>query len=127
MRERTQFDEFILKMHESTFLKIDVAGLDREEIAEAVLCKLKPDASSPNTPVAEVLEDGGEGKDILTAGIETEGVLPRRWSLWKNTDPVALLNGKVEEGTSEFAATYANNVFLFENEENRNAFVKSPI
>ena len=127
MRERTQFDEFILKMHESTFLKIDVAGLDREEIAEAVLCKLKPDAASPNTPVAEVLEDGGEGKDILTAGIETEGVLPRRWSLWKNTDPVALVNGKVEEGTSEFAATFANNVFLFENEENRNAFVKSPI
>lgn len=43
MRERTQFDEFILKMHESTFLKIDVAGLDREEIADSVLCKLKPD------------------------------------------------------------------------------------
>lgn len=81
----------------------------------------------PNTPIAEILEDGGEGKDILTAGIEVEGQLPRRWSLWKNTDPVALRNGKVEEGSSEFAATFANTVFLFESEENRNAFVKAPL
>ena len=52
--------------------------------------------------------------------------LPRQWSLWRTTDPVALSKGKVQPGSPEFAAHYANNVFVFSSEENLKEFVKEP-
>lgn len=32
--------------------------------------------------------------------------IARRWSLWKQTDPVSLHEGKVRTGLPEFAACY---------------------
>lgn len=52
--------------------------------------------------------------------------MPRQWSLWRTTDPVELYRGKVEQGQSEFAAHFANNVFVFVSEENLLEFVKEP-
>ena len=52
--------------------------------------------------------------------------MPRQWSLWNQTDPVALFDGKVQQGTPDFAASYNNNVFLFVSEENQKRFVESP-
>jgi hypothetical protein len=46
--------------------------------------------------------------------------------LWKNVDPVALFNGKVALGQPEFAAAYANNMFIFVDEPNLNAFLLEP-
>ena len=46
--------------------------------------------------------------------------------MWRTTDPVALHKGKVQPGLPEFAAHYANNVFVFSSEENLKAFVKEP-
>jgi hypothetical protein len=54
---------------------------------------------------------------------QPEGTLPRQWSQWKTTDPVALFNGKVMAGVPENAAAYANNMFAFATEENMKAFI----
>lgn len=52
-----------------------------------------------------------------------EGALARKWSLWKQVDPVALFNGKVIQGSPEFACHYNGNVFVFGSEENMKAFL----
>lgn len=129
MRERNYFDEFIIKMHDSTYLKVDIAGMTPAELTETVVVRLKPNQAEPLRPVAHIIEDGaGSFKELLTAGMEeVEGFqLPRTWSLWKTIDPVSLYNGKVETGSAEFAAHYANAVFVFQTEENLKAFVKEP-
>lgn len=117
MRERNYFDEFIIKMFDSTYIKVDIAGLSPDELAKSVVVRLKPNQAEPLRPVAEIIEDGaGSFKELLTAGMEEEEgqlQLPRTWSLWKTIDPVSLYNGKVEAGVPEFAAHYANNVFVF--------------
>ncbi len=69
-----------------------------------------------------MIEGAGDFKSLLTEGVE-ENHLPRKWSLWKQIDPVALLNGKVIQGSSEFACHYNGNVFTFANEENLKAFI----
>jgi YHS domain-containing protein len=61
----------------------------------------------------------------LSEGLE-EGFLPRKWSLWKQIDPVALFNGKVMQGTPEFACHYNGSVFAFGNEENLKTFLVEP-
>ena len=68
-------------------------------------------------PVAIKIEGAGDFKALLTEGLE-ENYLPRKWSLWRKTDPVALSQGKVIEGLAEFAAHYHGNVFVFSTEEN---------
>ena len=78
----------------------------------------------PLRPIAIRLEEGGF-KDLLTAE-QPENSVPRRWSLWKQTDPVALLKGKVTQGVQEFAASYSNNVFCFANEANLKEFLIEP-
>lgn len=55
-----------------------------------------------------------------------EGLPDRTWSLWRQTDPVALANGKVVQGAAEFAVEFANNMFVFEDEVNQAAFLKDP-
>ena len=127
MRERSAFDEFILKLYDSTYIKLDVAGMNPDELADSVMVRMKPNAAAPLRPIAHIIEDGGSFKDLLTAGIDDENFyLPRQWSLWKTTDPVALSKGQVEQGSPDYAAHYANNVFVFVSEENRDEFIKSP-
>lgn len=115
MRERGAFDEFIVKMWDSTYVKIDVAGYTPDELSGLILAKLKPNSANPLRPIAHIIEDGGSYKELLTAGKEDDDnfSLPRQFSLWKTTDPVALSKGQVEQGQPEFAAHYANNVFVF--------------
>ena len=96
MRERNIFDEFIVKLYDTTFIRLDVAGMTPDELTETLLVRMKPNASEPLRPVAHVIEDGaGSFKELLTAGLgeDDQFFLPRQWSLWKTTDPVALKNG----------------------------------
>lgn len=116
MRERNIFDEFIVKLYDTTFIKLDVAGMTPDELSETLMARIKPNDSEPLRPIAQIIEDGaGSFKELLTTGLgeEDQFFLPRQWSLWKTTDPVALKNGQVEQGVPEFAAHFANNVFVF--------------
>ena len=129
MRERNIFDEFIVKLYESTYIKVDMAGLTPDELCETVICRMKQNSAEPLRPIAHIIEDGaGSFKELLTAGMEDiEGFfLPRQWSLWKTIDPVSLKRGQVEVGLPEFAAHFGNNVFVFQTEENLKEFVKQP-
>jgi len=125
--ERPAFDDFIQLLYNHTYIKIDVAGMTPDEITETVKFRVKSNESAPNRPIAKQIEDGGDYKSLLTEGIETEeGHLARQWSLWRQTDPVALFKGIVLKGLPEFAADYANNVFVFANEENMKEFLALP-
>ena len=96
MRERNIFDEFIVKLYDSTYIKVDVAGMTPDELTETVMIRIKPNEAEPLRPIAHIIEDGaGSFKELLTAGLDDqEGFfLPRQWSLWKTTDPVALARG----------------------------------
>jgi len=42
MKERNIFDEFIVKLFDSTYVKLDVAGLNPSELCESVLIRIKP-------------------------------------------------------------------------------------
>jgi hypothetical protein len=126
--ERNIFDEFIVKLFDSTYIKVDIAGLTPDELTDTILVRMKPNAAEPLRPIAHIIEDGASGfKELLTAGLDEEGFfLPRQWSLWKTIDPVSLKRGQVEAGLPEFAAHFGNNVFVFQTEENLKEFVKQP-
>lgn len=125
--ERPDFDDFIVKMYASTFIKVPTAGLNPDEIAESVAYRLKPNTSEPITPYAKMIEGGGDFAGLLAQDVNIdEGQLPRQYSLWRTTDPVALSQSKVVPGVPDFSAHYANNVFVFENEANQKAFLTSP-
>ena len=95
--ERQAFNEFIYKLYDSTYVKVDTTGMDPDEVTDAVLAKMKPNAAVPLRPIAHVIEEAGSFKELLTAGIDDETFnLPRQWSLWKTSDPVALSKGLVE-------------------------------
>lgn len=127
-KERDQIDMLISKLYHNTFIKVQSAGLTPDEIADSVVYRLKRSTSEPLVPVATIIEGGASSfKDLLTQDVNSEeGQLPRQWSLWRTIDPVALFKGKVMPGLPEFAAHYANNVFVFNSEENLKAFVKEP-
>jgi hypothetical protein len=94
--ERRDASAFIDEMFDSTYVKIDAAGLNPIELCEAVAFRVKPKVSEPLRPVAKIIEGGGDFKSLLMdEGNEEEGILPRisQWSLWKTTDPVALMKG----------------------------------
>jgi hypothetical protein len=115
--ERNSMDDMLVRLYNHQYLKLDAAGLSPTELADAAEWRLRPDETVPLRPVAVKLE-AGDFKSLLTEpepGVEDqpEGVLARTWSLWKQTDPVALYNGKVVPGVADNAATYANNVFVF--------------
>jgi YHS domain-containing protein len=136
--ERPAMDDFIINCYDQTYIKIDIAGLTPDEVCETVKFRLKPDESAPLRPIGKVMEEpSGDYKSLLTDGIEPVNIgteddprdfmpLPRQWSLWKQIDPVALSKGSVDKGEAGLAAEYANNVFTFKNEANRDAFAKSP-
>jgi hypothetical protein len=107
-------------LYHSQYIQISCAGVRPEVINEALVQKIKGN-NSLLRPIAIPLEGESDNKSYLTSGKE-EGELPRRWSLWKQTDPVALFKGKVVEGSTEFAASFNDRVFLFETEENQKEF-----
>ena len=76
-------------------------------------------------PLAIAIEGCGDYKSLLTEGLE-ENQIPRKWSLWKQTDPVALADGKVLQGLPENAAHYNGNVFVFSTDDNLKAFLAEP-
>lgn len=91
--ERKDFDQFIIKMSNNSYIDIETAGLNPEELALCVTARIKPNDSDPLNPVATIIEGGGDFKGLLTEGIEPEdGTLPRQWSMCKTIDLVALKN-----------------------------------
>lgn len=120
--ERPAMEELLINFHEEQFIRLDAAGFTPDELTESVASRLRPDEGIPLRPLPIVIEGAGDFKSLLTEGVE-ENHLPRKWSLWKQIDPVALLNGKVIQGSSEFACHYNGNVFTFANEENLKAFI----
>ena len=57
-----------------------------------------------------------------------EGVIPfRKWSPWKQIDPVALKDEfLILTGSTEFPASYFGRVFLFVSDDNRKKFLDNP-
>ena len=43
MKERNIFDELIVKLYDSTYIKVDVAGLNPDELCDSVIQRVKPD------------------------------------------------------------------------------------
>jgi len=131
-RQDEQLDHrIILRMFDSTYIKVDIAGLYPDELTDVIAFRLKPKVTEPLRPIATIIEGGaGDFKQLLTTRNEDEeddeNLLPREWSLWRTIDPVELLKGRVEEGSPEFACHYANNVFVFTSEENMNDFQRDP-
>ena len=75
-----------------------------------------------------MLTEGLEEPPRIIGEDEEEEVIPiaRKWSIWRQIDPVHLVEGKLREGVGEFAAEYNHQVFVFENEENMNKFIANP-
>jgi len=42
MRERNIFDEYIVKLYDSTYVKVDIAGMTPDELTEALLIRMNP-------------------------------------------------------------------------------------
>jgi len=123
--ERRPLEKLTTGLISSQIIRVDAAGLTRDCIQASISIKMRQDQGVPLRPIAIKLEDGGAFKDLLTAE-QPENALPRKWSLWKQTDPVALSKGKVTQGLSEFAASFNNNVFCFATEENLKEFCTEP-
>lgn len=126
--ERPAFDDILLTLYDNQYWRIDAAGLTPEQITNSITEKVKGDEQL--RPLAIALEGEGDNKSYLMQGkdeIEDVGKpLARRWSLWQQTDPVALYEGQVRAGETEFAASYNDQVFLFQTEENQKKFVENP-
>ncbi len=115
--------EYVQTLKTNYYIKIDTTGLDFDEIAKLISAQL--DFTHPLRPIAKALE-GGDFKGLLMDG--REGVLPfRRWSAWKQIDPVALKDEYlILTGSTEFPATYFGRVFLFVSDDNRKKFLENP-
>ena len=92
----------IVRLFNHQYLKIDIAGLTPNEILDIASWRIQPDTSIPLRPVPKKLEGPGDFKACITDPLPMEGEeeppegLPdRTWSLWRQTDPVALYNGKL--------------------------------
>lgn len=128
-------DDFIMKLENDQFIRIDAAGKTPEEICSTATWLIQKDKNIPLKPFPKQVE-GGDFAAILTDPIPgpngedpPEGTLPRQYSLWQQTDPVALYNGKVVPGVPDNSVCYANNMFCFEGQEeqdNMKAFIKDP-
>jgi len=115
--------EFIMTLKKNYYFKYDVTGQDTDEIVNYIKNRL--DFNNPPRSIPKVLE-AGDFKDLLTQG--RTGIEPgRRWSLWKQTDPVALMDDYlILNGNTEFAIDYCGRVFIFASEENRLKFFNNP-
>jgi hypothetical protein len=70
--ERPDADDWIVKMHASTYVKVSIAGLVPDEIAETVVQKLKPNQSEPITPFAKIIEGAGDFGSLLTTDVNID-------------------------------------------------------
>lgn len=82
-------EELLISLYDNQYIKVDAASLTPEEVTECVACKIKFDDALPLRPVATVIEGGNDFKSLLTEGVE-ENQIPRKWSLFKQIDPVEL-------------------------------------
>ena len=115
--------EYVEKLKTNYYIPIDTSGLDFDDVVN--LIKKKLDFTEPLRPIAKALETA-DFKGLLQDG--REGVLPyRKWSQWKQIDPVALKDEfLILTGSTEFPAVYFSRVFLFVSEENRKKFIENP-
>ena len=73
MRERNIFDEFIVKLFDNTYVKVDVAGMTPTELLETVMVRMKPNGGEPLRPIGHIIEDGaGSFKELLTTGLDED-------------------------------------------------------
>jgi hypothetical protein len=126
--ERPSIDDLIVKLNNQQYIKIESAGLTPDQLLDVASCRIQERPEIPLRPLPKQLEGAGDFKACLTEPLveEKEGeeglTLPRQWSLWQQNDPVALYNGVVVKGTPENAVAFANNMFVFANEENMKEF-----
>ena len=105
---------------------IDCGSQTPDEIVEVIKCKIGEPGRVP-TPLPEKLEDSDNYPDLLSRNIEEDGQPFRRWSLFREIDPVLLATQKiVKVGKPEFACGYAGRAFVFVSEENQNLFMRNP-
>jgi len=125
--ERPAMEELLINFYEDQFIRLDAAGLTPDELTDSVECRLKADEGLPLRPLPTIIEGGSEDGylALLTEGVEAPN-LPRKWSVWKLYDPVALFNGKLIKGRGDFACHYSGNVFVFSSEDNLKAFMLQP-
>ncbi len=123
--ERPGMEELLIHLYNDQYVKVDSAGLVPDQINDIICKQIKADDNEPLRPIATVIEGGSDFKGLLSEGIE-EGEVPRKWSLWKQIDPIALVEGKVIPGQPDYAASYNNNVFVFSSEENLAKFIRTP-
>lgn len=89
--ERPAMEELLINFYDSQYIKLDVGGLTPDEVLDCVSCRIVTDDDLPLRPLALQIEGGSDFKSLLTEGVnQEEGELPRKWSLWRQTDPVAL-------------------------------------
>ena len=84
--KKQQLDDFIVRLYNHQYLKIEAAGLLPEEIADSAECILRPDATIPLRPIAIQPEnEAGDFKALITDPMKEdmpEGTLPRTFGLW---------------------------------------------
>jgi hypothetical protein len=131
--ERPALDDMLVRLYNHQYLKLDSAGLIPDELADAAAWRLREDESIPLRPIGRGWPEGGPAdfRACLTEALEEpkEGEpepLPRQWSLWRQTDPVALFNGQVIPGEPDKAVSYADSMFVFATEDNMKAFLLEP-
>ena len=101
-------------MFNQQYVSLISAGVSPVELASA--CEVHVNETNPLRPLATILDAESEFKALLTQSVEDNEV-PRIWSLWKQTDPVPLLeSGKVIPGSPEFGTKYAGRVFVHTSE-----------
>ena len=91
--ERSAIESLLMTFFEDQFIRLEAAGMTPEQLTDAVQQRLRPDEGVPLRPLAVQIEGAGDFKSLITEVEENN--LPRKWSLWKTYDPVALFNGKV--------------------------------
>ena len=101
-------------------IKIEMGGLNSIELTKLIKNNLM--FNKYPRYVAKSL-DPGSHKALLTDG--RESIVPfRRWSMWKDIDPVSLKDEHtILKGNPEFACEYCGKVFVFKNEENKLKFL----
>lgn len=84
--KKHQLDDFVMRLHNHQFLKLDSAGLLPEELADSCECILRPDETVPLRPTAVMPEnEAGDFKALITDPMkeeQPEGTLPRTYGLW---------------------------------------------
>lgn len=82
-----QLDDFIVRLYNHQYLKLDAAGLLPEELADSAECILRPDDTVPLRPIAIQPEnEASDFKGLITEPMKEdvpEGTLPRTYGLWQ--------------------------------------------